>query len=92
MLSGAQPIGRAAARPRYCRGMAVTREADHASEDGALDAALTMLNDALRIMDCNEVPPEIGARLQLVIEELEDHSKASSAAGPIAPTIVSFRS
>lgn len=72
--------------------MAVTRDADHASGDGALHAALTMLNDALRIMDGNDVPPEIGARLQLVIEELEDHSKASGATHPPAPTIVSFRS
>jgi hypothetical protein len=70
----------------------VTREADHASGDGALLAALTMLNDALRIMDGNEVPSEIGARLQLVIEELEDHSKASGVACSTAPTIVSFRS
>jgi hypothetical protein len=92
MLSGAQPIGRAPPGRVIVRGMAVTGEADHASGNGALDAALTMLNDALRIIDCNEVPSEIGARLQLVIEELEDHSKASSAISPIAPTIVSFRS
>jgi hypothetical protein len=72
--------------------MAVSRKADHASGDGALDAVLAMLNDALRIMDQNEVPAEIGARLQLVIEELEDHSKASRATSSITPTIVSFRS
>lgn len=72
--------------------MAVTREADHASGDSALRAALTMLNDALRIMDGNEVPPEIGARLQLVIEEVEEHSKSSETTRPIASTIVSFRS
>jgi hypothetical protein len=72
--------------------MAVTRNADHASGDGALHAALAMLNDALRIMDDDEVPPELGARLQLVIEELEDYSKVSGTARLATPTIVSFRS
>ncbi|HET6942342.1 MAG TPA: hypothetical protein VFH89_09295 [Sphingomicrobium sp.] len=68
----------------------MNRNANHAAADSALVAALTMLSDALRIMDGNEVPPEIGARLQLVIEELEAHSKASTACP--APTIVSSRS
>jgi hypothetical protein len=72
--------------------MAVTGNADHALGDGALSAALTLLKDALQIMDGNEAPPEIGARLQLVIEELEDHSNASRTVTPPASTIVSFRS
>jgi hypothetical protein len=71
--------------------MAVTRNADHASGDGALDVALVMLGNALQIIDGKQVPPEIGARLQLVIEDLDDHSK-SSEERPTTPTIVSFRS
>ena len=71
--------------------MAVTRDADHASGDGALHAALAMLSDALQIIDGNQVPPEIGARLQLVIEELEELSKTSEEQQTV-PTVVSFRS
>jgi hypothetical protein len=74
------------------RGMAVIGDASHATRDGTLLAALAMLNHALRIMDGNAVPPEIGARLQLVIEELEDYSKGSTASCSTAPTIVSSRS
>jgi hypothetical protein len=49
-----------------------------------------MLKDALRIMDRNGLPPEIGPGFRSLIEELEDHSKAAQATFTTIPTIVSI--
>jgi len=42
-------------------------------EDGKVDEALSMLVEALRILDAQKISPEVGARLQGVIDDLRDY-------------------
>lgn len=55
---------------------AAAQDADPASADAPLDRALSMLVEALGILDTEDVPLELGARLQGIIEELKDHREA----------------
>ena len=48
-----------------------TQDADDRSEDWTIERALTLLEEALDIIDRREAPPEIGARLQEVIEQVQ---------------------
>ena len=52
---------------------AATRDAGPASDQAPFERALSMLVEALEILDAQDVPPEFGARLQGVIEELMEH-------------------
>ena len=52
---------------------AANQDADPASAQAPLDRAMSMLVEALEILDSAEVPFELGARLQGVIESLKDH-------------------
>jgi hypothetical protein len=51
---------------------AANQDADTTSQT-PLERAVEMLVGALEILDAHNVPPELGARLQGVIEELEEH-------------------
>ena len=51
---------------------AANQDADQTSNQAPLDRALSMLVEALQVLDAQEVPPELGARLQGVIEDLND--------------------
>ncbi|MCH8614868.1 hypothetical protein LZ016_01940 [Sphingomonas sp. SM33] len=53
---------------------AANQDADQTSNQAPLDRALSMLVEALQILDAQEVPPELGARLQGVIEDLNDYA------------------
>jgi hypothetical protein len=52
---------------------AANRDAGPASDDAPLERALSMLANALEILDAEGVPPEFGARLQGVVEELREY-------------------
>jgi hypothetical protein len=52
---------------------AANRDAGPASDQAPFDRALSMLVEALEILDAEGVPPEFGARLQGVIEELREY-------------------
>ena len=52
---------------------AANRDASPASDQAPLERAMSMLVEALEILDAEDVPPEFGARLQGVIEELREH-------------------
>lgn len=42
-------------------------------EEGKVDEALSMLVEALRIVDAQKISPEVGARLQGVIDDLRSY-------------------
>ena len=52
---------------------AANRDAGPASDQAPIERALSMLVEALEILDSEVVPPEFGARLQAVIDELREH-------------------
>ena len=52
---------------------AASQDAGPASDQAPFERALSMLVEALEILDSEDVPPEFGARLQGVIEELAEH-------------------
>jgi hypothetical protein len=52
---------------------AANRDAGPASDQAPIERALSMLVEALEILDAEVVPPEVGARLQAVIDELREH-------------------
>jgi hypothetical protein len=55
---------------------AANQDADQTSNEAPLDRAMSMLVEALQILDAQGVPPELGARLQGVIEDLNDHASS----------------
>lgn len=55
---------------------ATERGVDPAAAEAPLDRVLSMLAEALAILDAEDVPLELGARLQGIIEELKDHQEA----------------
>ena len=50
---------------------AATHQACQPIEDGKVDEALSMLVEALRIVDQQKISAEVGARLQGVIDDLK---------------------
>jgi hypothetical protein len=48
-------------------------DAGPASDEAPLERALSLLASALEILDAEGVPPEFGARLQGVIDELREY-------------------
>jgi len=52
---------------------AASQDAGPASDQAPFERALSMLVEALEILDAEDVPPEFGARLQGIIEELTEH-------------------
>lgn len=55
---------------------AASPDADSALPQAPLERAMSMLVKALEILDDQDVPPELGARLQGVIEDLREHRSA----------------
>jgi hypothetical protein len=49
-----------------------TQDADDLSEDWTIERALALLEQALEIIDHRTAPPEIGARLQEIIEQVQE--------------------
>jgi hypothetical protein len=48
-------------------------EGEQASPGENISRALALLQEALELVDSSAVPPEIGARLQEVIDALDEH-------------------
>jgi hypothetical protein len=56
---------------------AAKRGADQLRGEERLDRALTLLVEALNLIDLDEAVPEVGARLQGIIDSIETHRKRS---------------
>ena len=51
--------------------LSANADAGDATPDKSLDRALALLQETLEIVDSSDAPPEIGARIQEVIDSIE---------------------